>query len=301
MGIEDVLKLKAGERSRIIGFIREYTYDSAPICIFVSGGLDSDVTARLCAESVGAAQIRLVFVVQDGMEGKFRKNACRLSDDLCAPLDEIDLRGLNDSLIRAAEKGNPAIFSSKSLLDPNRAKCSLRTALMSCYQDKGYLIAGTSNRTETELGFFLPFGDNIAHFKPIAHLYKTQVVQLAKELGCRAEVIDQAPSAGFWEGQEDLTDLAYWIINRAPIMGVGRRFSEEEDKLAEVIAARITQYSVDVALYSISKGQSACAAADNSGLAVEYVEALMDIVNNAKKSKNRSLLKSLLVEWTNGA
>lgn len=296
MEIEDVLKLKTGERARIIGFIREHAYDSAPICIFVSGGLDSDVTARLCAEAVGAAQIRLVFVVQDGMEGKFRKNVCRLSDDLSAPLDEIDLRGLNDSLIQAAEKGNPALFSSKSLLDPNRAKCSLRTALISCYQDKGYLIAGASNRTEMELGFFLPFGDNIAHFKPIAHLYKTQVVQLAKELGCRAEVIDQPPSAAFWEGQEDLTDLAYWIINRAPITGAGRRFSEEEDKLAEAIAARITQGSVDAVLYSISKGHSICEAADISGLDVEYAGALMDIVNNAKKSKNRPLLRSLLTE-----
>lgn len=296
MGIEDVLKLKTGERSRIIGFIREYAYDSDPICIFVSGGLDSDVTARLCSEAVGAARIRLVFVVQDGMEGKFRKNAYRLSDDLSAPLDEVDMRGLNDSLIRAAEKGNPALFNSKSLLDPNRAKCSLRTALISCYQDKGYLIAGASNRTETELGFFLPFGDNMAHFRPIAHLYKTQVVQLAKELGCRAEVIDQPPSAGFWEGQEDLTDLAYWIINRAPIMGGGRRFSEEEDKLAESIVAQITQRSVDAALCSIAKGRSIRDTADISGLDVEYAGALMDIVNFAKKSKNRPLLRSLPTE-----
>ena len=301
MGREDVLKLRTGERSRIVGFIRGYAYDSDPICIFVSGGLDSDVTARLCSEAVGAARVRLVFVVQDGMEDRFRKNARRLSDDLNAPLDEIDMRGLNDSLIQAAEKGNPALFSSKSLLDPNRAKCSLRTALISCYQDKGYLIAGASNRTETELGFFLPFGDNLAHFKPIAHLYKTQVVQLAKQLGCRAEVIDQPPSAGFWEGQEDLTDLAYWIINRAPIMGAGRRFSEEEDRLAESIAARITQRSVDAALWSIAKGRSIRETADISGLDAEYAGALMDIVSFAKKSKNRPLLRSLPAEGTSGA
>lgn len=301
MGREDVLKLRTGERSRIVGFIRGYAYDSDPICIFVSGGLDSDVTARLCSEAVGAARVRLVFVVQDGMEDRFRKNARRLSDDLNAPLDEIDMRGLNDSLIQAAEKGNPALFSSKSLLDPNRAKCSLRTALISCYQDKGYLIAGASNRTETELGFFLPFGDNLAHFKPIAHLYKTQVVQLAKKLGCRAEVIDQPPSAGFWEGQEDLTDLAYWIINRAPIMGSGRRFSEEEDRLAESIAARITQRSVDAALWSIAKGRSIRETADISGLDAEYAGALMDIVSFAKKSKNRPLLRSLPAEGTSEA
>ena len=42
-----------------------------------------------------------------------------------------------------------------------------------------YAVAGTPNRLEYELGFFVKNGDGAADLKPIAHLYKTQVYQLA--------------------------------------------------------------------------------------------------------------------------
>ena len=61
--------------------------------------------------------------------------------------------------------------------------------------------------------FLLHFGDNLANFKPIEHLYKTDVIKIARLLNSRDEVINQSPSAGFWKNQEDLEDIAYWIIN----------------------------------------------------------------------------------------
>jgi NAD+ synthase len=139
----------------------------------------------------------------------------------------------------------------------------------------------------------LPFGDNIAHFKPIAHLYKTQVAQLAKELGCRKEVISQAPSAGFWPGQEDLTDLAYWMINRAPIMGTGRNFSDEEDKQMGAIRATLTQEAVDLSLYGIFHNYDVSAIVGMSGLSNECIEALIAITTASKKWKTRPLLQHL--------
>ena len=42
-----------------------------------------------------------------------------------------------------------------------------------------YAVAGTPNRLEYDQGFFVKQGDGAADFKPIAHLYKTQVYQLA--------------------------------------------------------------------------------------------------------------------------
>ena len=46
-----------------------------------------------------------------------------------------------------------------------------------------YAVAGTPNRLEYDQGFFVKNGDGAADFKPIAHLYKTQVYQLAEYLG----------------------------------------------------------------------------------------------------------------------
>ena len=42
-----------------------------------------------------------------------------------------------------------------------------------------YVVAGTPNRLEYDQGFFVKQGDGAADLKPIAHLYKTQVYQLA--------------------------------------------------------------------------------------------------------------------------
>jgi NAD+ synthase len=46
-----------------------------------------------------------------------------------------------------------------------------------------YAVAGTPNRLEYDQGFFVKQGDGAADIKPIAHLYKTQVYQLAEHLG----------------------------------------------------------------------------------------------------------------------
>ena len=51
-----------------------------------------------------------------------------------------------------------------------------------------YAVAGTPNRLEYDQGFFVKHGDGAADFKPIAHLYKTQVYALAAHLGVPAEI-----------------------------------------------------------------------------------------------------------------
>ena len=46
-----------------------------------------------------------------------------------------------------------------------------------------YAVVGTPNRLEYDQGFFVKNGDGAADIKPIAHLYKSQVYQLAEHLG----------------------------------------------------------------------------------------------------------------------
>jgi NAD+ synthase len=58
----------------------------------------------------------------------------------------------------------------------------------------GYAVAGTPNRLEYDQGFFVKQGDGAADFKPIAHLYKTQVYQLADYLGIPEEIRSRPPT-----------------------------------------------------------------------------------------------------------
>ncbi len=57
-----------------------------------------------------------------------------------------------------------------------------------------YAVAGTPNRLEYDQGFFVKNGDGAADFKPIAHLYKTQVYALAEHLGVPEEIRRRPPT-----------------------------------------------------------------------------------------------------------
>jgi NAD+ synthase len=57
-----------------------------------------------------------------------------------------------------------------------------------------YAVCGTPNRLEFDQGFFVKGGDGLADFKPIAHLYKTQVFAIARELGVPAAILDRRPT-----------------------------------------------------------------------------------------------------------
>ncbi len=57
-----------------------------------------------------------------------------------------------------------------------------------------FAVAGTPNRLEYDLGFFVKNGDGSADLKPIAHLYKSQVYQLAAYLGVPEEIQRRSPT-----------------------------------------------------------------------------------------------------------
>jgi NAD+ synthase len=57
-----------------------------------------------------------------------------------------------------------------------------------------YAVAGTPNLLEYDQGFFVKQGDGAADVKPIAHLYKTQVYQLASQLGIPEEIRRRPPT-----------------------------------------------------------------------------------------------------------
>lgn len=61
-----------------------------------------------------------------------------------------------------------------------------------------HAVVGTPNRLELDQGFFVKQGDGAADLKPIAHLFKSQVYQLAEHLGVPGEVCAQAPTTDTW-------------------------------------------------------------------------------------------------------
>jgi NAD+ synthase len=57
-----------------------------------------------------------------------------------------------------------------------------------------YAVAGTPNRLEYDQGFFVKNGDGAADIKPIAHLYKTQIYQLAEYYKMPKNIVNRPPT-----------------------------------------------------------------------------------------------------------
>lgn len=74
-------------------------------------------------------------------------------------------------------------------------KQRVRTMLEYYHADRlNFAVAGTPNLLEYDQGFFVKQGDGAADFKPIAHLYKSQVYQLAAALGVPNEIRQRPPT-----------------------------------------------------------------------------------------------------------
>ncbi len=104
-------------------------------------------------------------------------------------------------------------------------KQRLRKAIEYFHADRlNYAVIGTPNRLEYDQGFFVKNGDGSADIKPIAHLYKTQVYQLARHLDLPEAVATATPTTDTYsmeQGQDefyfalpwDRMDIALWALN----------------------------------------------------------------------------------------
>jgi len=109
-----------------------------------------------------------------------------------------------------------------------------------------YAVSGTPNRLEYDQGFFVKLGDGAADFKPIAHLYKSQVYQMAAFLGVPEEIRKRPPTTDTYsmpQSQEEfyfslpyaLMDLClYGKNNGVPLMDIAAGAGLTEEQVTRV-------------------------------------------------------------------
>lgn len=287
----------ATESARIASFIQKQVGKDHPVLLGVSGGLDSDVVARLTAAALGSKRMRCFTVLQQDFEEKYLDNVRRLTADLDCDLIQISMQEMPRQIVKALAIADPEIgFRPDGLLDVGRMKCACRTLIFSAYSERGFLIAGPSNRTEYELGYYLPFGDGLSHFSPIAHLYKTQVRALAKSIGVHAEVLDQPPAAGFWKGDSDLEGLAFWLFNEAPIPVEGDWTDAQLSAIQEIQNA-LSFEGIDSTLLLLNRQILAADISRQTKVPLDIVQRLAHLRERAQRVKNRTLGARLEPTW----
>jgi NAD+ synthase len=106
------------------------------------------------------------------------------------------------------------------------------TALYCAAQALGYLVAGTSNKTEIDIGYYTKWGDGGSDLLPLGNFYKRQVYDLAHELDMPEEIINKAPTADLWEGQTDENEI-------------GMTYDELDSILAALTSGEISGFDSD--------------------------------------------------------
>ncbi len=123
------------------------------------------------------------------------------------------------------------------ILAATNFKQRTRKMLEYYYADRlNYAVAGTPNRLEYDQGFFVKLGDGAADVKPIAHLYKTQVYQLAEYLGIPEVIRKRPPTTDTYslpQGQDEFYfSLPY---DRMDLCLYGKNHDYSVDEVASVI------------------------------------------------------------------
>jgi NAD+ synthase len=72
-----------------------------------------------------------------------------------------------------------------------------------------YAVAGTANKNEHDLGFFVKHGDGGADVQPIAHLFKTQVYQLAEYLDVPEIIRNRPPTTDTYSAGSTQQEFFY--------------------------------------------------------------------------------------------
>lgn len=76
-------------------------------------------------------------------------------------------------------------------------------------ESRNYAVIGTANKNEHDLGFFVKYGDGGADAMPIAHLFKSQVFQLAQFLELPVEIINRAPTTDTYSAEQTQEEFFY--------------------------------------------------------------------------------------------
>ena len=229
-------EIKNQNYDRIIETIEEYLEEqiektrSNGVILGLSGGIDSAAIAYLCKRNLKEKTLALI-----------------MPDTSITPKSETDdalkmiaLTGIKYKLIDI----KPIINEYSMYLEPNeKAKGNLRarvrTNILYYYANsKNYLVLGSSDKSEFNIGYFTKFGDGASDITPIVSLYKLQVREIAKHLKVPENVIAKKSSPHLWkdhEAEEEL-GISYEEIDSILYCMIEKKMSIDEIKQNTQIA-----------------------------------------------------------------
>jgi len=176
--------------------------------IGLTGGLDTAVSASIAVRAVGAENVTALCMPHKTSLHTV-KDARTVAKWLGINMTEIDITKIVNSYYMDTKSMNPLRVGNKMA----RERMAI---LFDQAFDSRQLVLGVKNRSEIALGYFTWFGDSGCSVDLLGQLYKTQVLQIARELQVPQSILDKPPSADLWPGQtdEDELGLTYADVDR---------------------------------------------------------------------------------------
>lgn len=190
----------------------------------VSGGVDSSLTLKLAVDALGAENVATISMPELGVSSQENIDHAKA---LCNALNvKFFYQPLNPFLADF-----PRLPWDPNKLATQNTKARLRAVLLYNYANTAdALVLGTSNKSETLLGYGTKYGDLAADLEVIGDLYKDEVFALADFVGLPREIIDKPPTAELYAGQTDEGELGATYSQLDPIL---RRIKLGADQLIE--------------------------------------------------------------------
>jgi len=175
------------------------------VIVGLSGGIDSSCVAVLCKKAFpeNTKGIILPCISND----QDREHAELIAKQFNIPFEVVDIEESFKTLIKSitGEKYDKAKHEGLAVAN---IKPRLRMTTLYYFANKyNYLVVGTDNKSEEQIGYFTKYGDGGVDILPIVELYKRDVKKLAKHLNIPDEIITKKPSAGLWDNQTDEDEM----------------------------------------------------------------------------------------------
>jgi len=187
----------------LVAFLRDELVERRKIpraVLGLSGGVDSAVTAFLCARALGPENVYAIRMPYKTSQPSSLADAALVVDALGIRCVTIDISAAVEGYLQyepgadARRRGNVMARIRMVVLFDQSAKLEA-------------LPVGTGNKTERLLGYFTWHADDTPPVNPIGDLFKSQVWELARYLGVPHRLIEKAPTADLEAGQTDEADL----------------------------------------------------------------------------------------------
>lgn len=214
MDFKELHRITREDADVLTTFVRE-TAERAHVrgaVVGISGGIDSAVVVKLCADALGPENVLAVFMPVSRTPQEDYRQTREMCEAWGVRYEVVNIQSVTDVFSgMLIQEGDDPLQLGNIM-----ARCRMIVLYDKAKRD-GRLVYGTSNLSELLMGYMTKFGDGAEDVTPLYDLYKTQVWELARIIGVPDEIITKTPTAGLWDGQtdEDEMGVTYLALDKA--------------------------------------------------------------------------------------